>query len=205
LQRLKKVIFMMIAGISLLVSIGMAALWGRSFRYYDRVRINHTWEFAEEDSVIGSVGGRFMLSRDWTRHLGQSPSPQTSKTWREANPLLPGDAANFVHANESLFAQAGWCWWGFGSMHKSYSQNRKTLWVSLPTNNVIQEKYDIVAVPDWAIILLALILPARFIWIRLGRRHRRAHPGFCANCGYDLRATPDRCPECGREVLPVRE
>jgi len=50
-------------------------------------------------------------------------------------------------------------------------------------------------------ILPFLLLPAVALW-RRHRRNRRRADGMCVHCGYDLRASKDRCPECGA-ALPT--
>jgi hypothetical protein len=51
-------------------------------------------------------------------------------------------------------------------------------------------------VPYWMLAVLASVVPTVWAAVRFwGRRRTRA--GLCSSCGYDLRATPDRCPECG--------
>jgi hypothetical protein len=51
-------------------------------------------------------------------------------------------------------------------------------------------------IPLWQICLPTIALPV-FHFLVSWRRRSRAQVGCCSACGYDLRATPGRCPECG--------
>ena len=45
------------------------------------------------------------------------------------------------------------------------------------------------------IALWLLLIPSR-------KRQQRLKRGLCVECGYDLRASSERCPECGTPVPP---
>ncbi len=54
---------------------------------------------------------------------------------------------------------------------------------------------QLAVVPLWMLVFVFAVLPVCRIGHYLYGRKRDA--SICSNCGYDLRATPERCPECG--------
>jgi hypothetical protein len=64
------------------------------------------------------------------------------------------------------------------------------------TDGVHRDRTDVV-VPFWLLTLAAAALAANQLVSAVRRHRRRAAQGACRHCGCDLRATPERCPECG--------
>ena len=111
-------------------------------------------------------------------------------TWHHPNAAWDGPAYPEVPPGQSLSAGSVRLptepTWGWGSVRPSWHLHRHPAGFT-----------GFVSVPCW-LLLLVLGSP---LWWRLYRQHRRrrqATSGRCSSCGYDLRATPDRCPECGK-------
>lgn len=72
-------------------------------------------------------------------------------------------------------------------------------WNNKGNSGEISDSY--LAVPFWLLLLLSIPMPSIWLYVRTRRGHIVGH---CHHCGYDLRATPERCPECGT-ISQVRE
>ena len=81
----------------------------------------------------------------------------------------------------------------------------------LKTDTVVGRSGEIVGyiasdlyIPVWETSVVLLLLPGARIAVILLRRRRQRHRHLnqlCLHCGYDLRASTDRCPECGEPIV----
>src|SRR5262249_16983304 len=90
------------------------------------------------------------------------------------------------------YTPAGFSW---SSLGFAYSHTRDG---NLPRTDLRK-----IAVPLWVPTIARLYLPAAVVAgaLRQGSRSRRHR---CLTCGYDLRATPQRCPECGTPATQAK-
>lgn len=168
-----------LTALSVLVCAASIGMWVRSYWAGESV-IWKCWEPAtlqERERGIRSGRGGLMFWRHWyswkqlseTAPIRLRPGFETVKWERDPAPS-----------------------------HWVIFVNRPSLWnrmgFDLATSSSVDYQFTRICVPYWCLALIGAMLPG----IRIGRwLRRRPRAGLCARCGYDLRATPDRCPECG--------
>ena len=197
-------LFTVLAALSLVLCGATAALWVRSYRWYD------TFDHAtvEPERFNGDVGfGTFTVQR--VRHRG------VSSHWGRVAFLQSAGYAD-SRAIKREFPDGGWSYQTgraapggpapvvAGGVHwdtLGFGRRRHTWTAQFGTSNTPGFTFSISEwwVPHWLPCLVTAIPPAMACMrlVRGRRRRRRARRGLCPSCGYDLRATRGRCPECG--------
>jgi hypothetical protein len=177
---------------SLVLFIAAIGFWIRSYWVSDTFAILDfsSWQF---DSLAGILD--FCHS---TVFRGTFANPQNLNGTIQAGPA--------TRESPALFFQHGV--WGPIRPPSSWSDKLFQILPSAQTYVYLDRsgqqipmvsRGKIIEVKAWLVVILAAVLPAArgAVFVKGMHRRRLARRGICLHCGYDLRATPQRCPECG--------
>ncbi len=165
---------------SLVLFIATAVLWVRSCFVVDSI-LRLQWDASTRKFTFVQIGwfegGLWM----YYRHVGVPTEG-----------FVPPPNIGWRRSTTSTLSQAKFNDWSLWNAHHTPRTS-----VALENNNSLGwAETWIFGLRIWPLIAIEVI-PTLF-WIRSTyRRQRIRREGCCPTCGYDLRATPDRCPECG--------
>jgi hypothetical protein len=104
--------------------------------------------------------------------------------------LEPGDLKSGI---KSLYYERSFLGFGTKQSEQSHTWQNKSGSRKIGYITIIRSYFA----PLWFCSAIFSILPL-IQYPRLLRRLFRKRRGLCPHCGYDLRASPERCPECGK-------
>jgi hypothetical protein len=173
-----------------MVAIGCAALWVRSYRWSDSISYHGrdgSWDirvFINTDQL-----GCWLLSTRDERPLGNWE--ERGWDWEPGEKAIPAESWWNDWIDFPAVRHSG----GAAGFHCFIADGR-------PNGDFVFPRVRAVGVPLWFVTLVTGLVPSLAVWRSLRRRRarRRRQSGFCERCGYDLRASPERCPECATVV-----
>jgi hypothetical protein len=190
---MRRRLFTFCSALSLLLFVAVGVLWVRSYRVSDRVGW-YEQHWAGDRLCAGGIGvmhdsGGVMVFRLSRRGELDGDLLEYRK---EINP--PKSGASHLRERVLGYASMREFYEGWGILGFEYSAGDRTP----PFVGLTASDLHVVA-PYWFVVMTTLLAPAT--WARRRLRDRRsAKRGCCPSCGYNLRATPERCPECGWAV-----
>jgi hypothetical protein len=180
LPPMRRKLFTLAAALAAVLFAAVCVLWVRSHRVRDYAWVWVPWP-------ADAAGGRRWLKLD-----ADSGGGQVELAWRV---WTAAERARLIQLNR-LGAAASYHR-TFAEVPQAYAQSSPpTVWNSFGFKYYTGPTHTGVWLPCWSAALLTAGPPAMWAAGRV-RRRRRTKAGHCPACGYDLRATPDRCPECG--------
>jgi hypothetical protein len=164
-------VFTVLSVLSLLLCLATLSLWVRNYWRADVL----AWELVDTRGV-----SHFTYFGSWAGYFG----------------LIHFDSKGRSYKPPGAPIADPWTW----TVHLKLEWPTKLYQRRDSTNALFTRTTRSFCLPKGLFVVLFALLPT--LWITRTIRDRRRHrQGVCARCGYDLRATPERCPECGTPAI----
>jgi hypothetical protein len=172
-NRFRLWVFNALAILSLLLFAATVALWIRTYWRDDQITIYSRYSTATQPSALIFI----TASYPYFTRAGFYQSFPIRRNFHQFDQFL---RLTIMHRTKGVYVRC--LGFAFSSnLESSVAPPCRFVWVGIPL---------------WFPLVVSSITPA--LWLL--KRKTRAKIGKCVICGYDLRATPDRCPECGKIV-----